>query len=126
MSYGLPFPEACSRHVASTFRKSKVYIICSSSVAKNTSNLEDLQPALGNKVVGVRIGFKPHTLMSEVLEVIEDARIEHADLIVTLGWGSLIDAAKVVALVLSNDVRTEDDLMALPIFQPHSQSASRK
>lgn len=88
MSYGLPFLEACSRHVASTFRKLKVYIICSSSVAKNTSSLEDLQHALGNKVVGVRIGLRPHTFMSEVLEVIEDARIEHADLIITLVGGA--------------------------------------
>ena len=43
--------------------------------------------------------MKPHTFMSEVLEIVEDARELDADLIVTLGGGSLIDAAKVVAFV---------------------------
>lgn len=100
ISYGLPFPEACRKHVADErFRAFRVYIICSGSLAKDTSNLKDLQQVLGHKVAGVRIGMKPHTFMSEVLEIVEDARELDADLIVTLGGGSLIDAAKVVAFV---------------------------
>lgn len=37
--------------------------------------------------------------MSEVLEIIADARRPDADLIVTLGGGNLIDGAKAVATV---------------------------
>ena len=41
----------------------------------------------------------PHTLWSEILEITRDARRLEVDLIVTLGGGSLTDAAKVVAMV---------------------------
>lgn len=99
ISYGLPFSKACRKHIDESFKASKVYLIVSASLAKNTSHVEDLQRALGRKVAGVRIGMKPHSFMSEVLEIIEDARIAHADLIVTLGGGSLTDAAKAVAFV---------------------------
>ena len=99
ISYDLFFPEACLKHVVTTFRKSKVYIICSGSLARNTSSLGELQHALGNMVAGTRIGMRPHTFMTEVLETINHVRRVDADLIIVLGGGSLIDAAKVVAIV---------------------------
>ena len=43
--------------------------------------------------------MRPHVLMSEVLEVIEDVRRVDANVIVTLGGGSLIDGAKAIAFV---------------------------
>ena len=43
--------------------------------------------------------MKPHTLWSEVLEVTQDALEKDADLLITLGAGSLTDAAKIVVLV---------------------------
>jgi len=55
----------------------------------------------------------PHTLWSECLEVTEDCRKLNADLLVTLGAGSLTDAAKIVALALANNASTFADLDAL-------------
>lgn len=43
--------------------------------------------------------MQSHTLWSEVLEIAEEARNAKADLILTLGAGSLTDGAKIVALV---------------------------
>ena len=99
ISYGLPFPKTCRKHIDSTFKASKVYIISSGSLARETSNLADLQNELGDKVAGIRIGMKPHTFMSEVLDVVRDARKVDADLIVSIGGGSVTDAAKLVAFV---------------------------
>lgn len=99
VSYGLPFPEACAKHVADTFKASKVYIIASGSLSQNTKHVTRLQEALGDKVVGTRYGMKPHTLWSEILEVAQDALAKGADLLVTLGAGSLTDGAKIVTLV---------------------------
>lgn len=101
VSQGLPFPEACLKHVSTTFNASRVYIISSGSLARNTDALERLQRALEGKVVGTRVGMKPHTYFGEVLEIVRDAREARADCIVTLGGGSLADGAKVVALVSS-------------------------
>lgn len=132
LSYNCPFQETCRRYIDEMFKASRIFIICSGSLAKNTSHLEDLQNALFGKLAAVRIGMKPHTLMSEVMEIIRLARSVDADMIVTLGGGSLIDAAKAVAFVshpqtlmsldryltayqaLGNDAHTESDLMALP------------
>ena len=102
LSYGIPFPESAKRHVTNTFNASRVYIICSGSLARNTDSLQQLKTALGeDRVAGVRIGMKSHTLWSEVVEIVQDARRVEADLIITLGAGSLTDGAKIVALVCS-------------------------
>ena len=101
VSYGLPFPEACKKHAAETFKASKIYITASGSLSRNTDHVRRLEDALGEKVVGTRHGMKPHTLWSEVLEVTQEASQAGVDLLVTLGAGSLTDAAKIVALVRS-------------------------
>jgi len=113
ISYGLPFYEACAKHVTETFNASRVYIIASKSLSTQTDNLEKLKTALGSKVVGVRVGMTPHTLWSECLEVAEECRKLNADLLVTLGAGSLTDAAKIVAAALANNASTFADLEAL-------------
>lgn len=99
VSYGLPFPEACVKHIRSTFKASRVYIIASGSLSRNTDHVKRLQQALGDKFIGIRYGMQPHTLWSEVVEITKDAEEKKADLLITLGAGSLTDAAKIIALV---------------------------
>lgn len=99
LSYGIPFHAAAARHVEEISQASRVYIICSRSLAQNTNALQQLKAALGARVIGQRIGMKSHTLWSEVVEIVTDARAVNADLLVTLGAGSLTDGAKFVALV---------------------------
>lgn len=99
VSYGLTFVEACQKHVETTFHASRIFIISSGSLAKNTDVLSTLQSTLNGRVAGTRIGMKPHTLFSEVVEVVRDCRKVNTDLIITLGGGSLIDAAKLIAFV---------------------------
>ena len=100
LSYGIAFPAAAARHVTETFNASRVYVICSGSLSRNTDSLDQLKAALGQeKVVGCRIGMQSHTLWSEVLEIVKEARDAQADLILTLGAGSLTDGAKIIALV---------------------------
>ncbi len=102
VSYGLSFPQACAKHVETTFKASRVYIIASGSLARNTNALTRLQNALNGKVVATRTGLKPHTQLDEVLEMIHQARSVNADMIVTLGGGTTTDAAKVTAFVSSD------------------------
>lgn len=100
LSYGLAFSAAAAYHVAESFSATRLYVICSGSLARNTHALEQLTSALGSdKIVGRRIGMQSHTLWSEVLEIVNDARNVEADLLLTLGAGSLTDGAKIIALV---------------------------
>ena len=99
ISFGLPFDQACAKHAEHTFKAKRSYIIAYGSLSRNTKTVERLQNALGDKVVGVRRGMTPHTLWSEILEVTKAAVDADADLLVTLGAGSLTDGAKIIATV---------------------------
>jgi alcohol dehydrogenase class IV len=98
ISTGLPFPAACAHHITNTYHASKVYIIVSNSISK-TKNFANLQQALSDKIVGVRKGIKPHTPWDDILEIVKDIQEKRADIIVTLGAGSLTDGAKVISFV---------------------------
>ncbi|CZT22971.1 related to Fe-containing alcohol dehydrogenase [Ramularia collo-cygni] len=121
ISYGLPFTTACAKHIDETFQASRVYIIASGSLARNTNHVIQLQKALGMKVVGTRIGMRPHTLWSEILEITKEAKSLDADILVTLGAGSLTDGAKIIALALANEAYTFEDLDRLHAGDDWSQ-----
>ncbi|KAK5048667.1 hypothetical protein LTR84_005758 [Exophiala bonariae] len=110
ISYGIPAAQACHYHIEATLNGNKIYLLCSKSLATNTNVVDQFQRALGDRIVGLRIGMKPHTLWSEVVDIINNARPLNVDVIITIGAGSLTDAAKVIAWGLANDVRTEEDL----------------
>jgi alcohol dehydrogenase class IV len=101
ISYGLPFQDACAKHIEQTFKAKRVYIIASGSLSRQTGYVKLLQERLGDQVVGTRYGMQPHSLWSEILEITEDAKKFDADLLITLGAGSLTDGAKIIALVCS-------------------------
>lgn len=113
ISYGIPFPETCLKHVEETFSASRVYIIASKSLSANTDALKRLEDALGSKVVGVRIGIQPHTPWSDIISIVNEARHLNLDCLITLGAGSLTDGAKIIAWALANDIRNEEDLSSL-------------
>ncbi len=113
ITYGLPFTEACAKHVESIFNASRVYIIASKSLSTNTDALKRLEQALGSRVVGARVGMKPHTLWSDILSVVNEARPLNPDCIITLGAGSLTDGSKIIAWALANDVKDEEELATL-------------
>ncbi|OAQ63670.2 Dehydroquinate synthase-like protein [Pochonia chlamydosporia 170] len=76
VSYGLPYQVSCARHVKDTFNASKVYIIASGSLARNTDRLDRLVEALGkDAVVGIRRGITPHTPWSEILSITQECQL---------------------------------------------------
>lgn len=100
LSYGIAFPAATAHHLTHTFEASRVYVICSRSLTKKVDVISKLEDAIGpEKLVGHWIGMQSHTLWSEVLQITEEVRTAHADLLLTVGAGSLTDGAKIVALV---------------------------
>lgn len=99
VSYGLPFTEACAKHVSETYHAKKAYIVASTSLSKQTSHVRDLEKALGSNLVGTWIGIRPHTPWEDLVPIINDMREKEADCLITLGGGSLIDGAKIIIYV---------------------------
>ncbi|KAI1754147.1 putative Fe-containing alcohol dehydrogenase [Xylaria castorea] len=113
LSHGAPFTTSLLSHIDNTIPPGKIYVIASASLAKNTPHLDSLKDALGARLAGLRVGMRPHTFWSEVLEITDDVRRLGADCIVTLGAGSLTDAAKIVAYAIANSVTTPEELGSL-------------
>ena len=126
ISYGTAFDQACLKHITGTIQGSRAYVVAANSIAKQTSALKSLQSTLGDLVVGVRVGVKPHTLWSEVLEIVHEVRRLDADIIITLGGGTLTDAAKAISMAHANGVSTREQLMKLPNTFPTLQISDAK
>lgn len=102
ISYGLPFQQVVAKHVEHTFAASRAYILSSRTLANTTSALRDLQAALEGRVVGVKMGLKAHTSWDDVLAMKRECQEANVDIIITLGGGTLTDAAKLLSLVSSS------------------------
>ncbi|KAL5611041.1 hypothetical protein FOBRF1_007158 [Fusarium oxysporum] len=113
VSFGLPFPQACCKHLKTNFKRPRVYIIASASLSKNTSYVDQLKSALEGLVVGVRIGISPHTPISEIVDILADVKDLEIDCIVTLGAGSITDGAKLVRFAFANQAWTEKEIDTL-------------
>ena len=91
----------------------RVFLMVSGTLNRETDEIDKVRRALGNRCVGVFDKMPPHTPRSAVTAAAEQARKARADLIVTIGGGSITDAAKAVQLCLANDVRTPEAIDAL-------------
>ncbi len=91
----------------------RVFLMVSGTLNRETDEIDKVRRALGNRCVGVFDKMPPHTPRSAVIAAADQAREARADLIVTIGGGSITDAAKAVQLCLANDVRTPEAIDAL-------------
>ena len=66
----------------------------SGTLNRETDEVEKLQRALGNRIAGLFDRMPPHTPRHAVIEAAAMAREVGADLIFTLGGGSVTDGAR--------------------------------
>ena len=88
----------------------RAFLMVSGSLNRNTGEIEKIRKALGSRCVATFDAMPPHTPREAVIAAAEQARAAGADLIVTVGGGSITDGAKAVQLCLANDVRTVEDI----------------
>jgi maleylacetate reductase len=91
----------------------RVFLMVSGTLNRETPEIERVRAALGTRCAAVFDRVPPHTPRQAVVEATETARAAVADLIVTVGGGSVTDAAKAVQLCLANGVRSAEALDAL-------------
>lgn len=107
--YGKPAAQALAELVK-TQDAERVFLMVSGTLNRDTDEIEKVRQALGNKCVGTFDRMPPHTPRTAVIAAAGQAREARADLIVTLGGGSITDGAKAVQLCLANDIRTPEGL----------------
>jgi maleylacetate reductase len=101
--YGRPFVEAVLEEVE-RLEAHAVFVLASSTLARTTDAVERLRQALGNRYAGLHARIGAHTPRTDVVEAANAARAAGADLLVTVGGGSVTDAAKMVGLCLGNNI----------------------
>jgi maleylacetate reductase len=88
----------------------RAILMVSGTLNRSTDEIEKVRSALGERCVAVFDRMPAHTPRQAVVDAADLARANAADLIVTIGGGSITDGAKAVQLCLANDIRSADDI----------------
>jgi maleylacetate reductase len=107
--YGRPFTEALKDEVERADAHA-VFVLASGTLERETDLVGKLRTALGNRFAGLHAKIGSHTPRVDCVAAANAARAAGADLLVTLGGGSVTDAAKIVAMCLANDITDAADL----------------
>ncbi len=94
-------------------RATRAFLMVSGTLNRQTDEIAKIQRALGARCTGLFDAMPQHTPREAVIAAAEQARAAGADLIVTVGGGSITDGAKAVQLCLANDVRSVEGIDAI-------------
>src|SRR5260370_7935514 len=109
VTFGRPAAEAVAEEVRRC-EAERVFLMVSGRLTRATEEIAKVRRALGNRCAGVSDHMPPHTPRHDVIEAAAMAREAGADLIATIGGGSVTDGAKAVQLCLANDIRNAEAL----------------
>jgi len=107
--YGKPAAQSLAELVKEHGAE-RVFLMVSGTLNRETDEVEKVRRALGNKCVGTFDRMPAHSPRAAVIAAAAQARAARADLIVTLGGGSITDGAKAVQLCLANDVTSVEGM----------------
>ncbi len=95
----------------------RAFLMVSGTLNRQTGEIEKIRKALGSRCAATFDAMLPHTPREAVIVAAEQARAAGADLIVTVGGGSITDGAKAVQLCLANNVRTVEDIERIRVHK---------
>lgn len=101
--YGRPAASVLAEEAA-RLGAVRVFLMVSRTLDRETSWIQEMRSALGNRYAGSFDGMPSHTPRDAVLSATAAARAAAADSIVTFGGGSITDAGKMVRLALRHGI----------------------
>jgi maleylacetate reductase len=103
--FGDPAADAIVAQTERLGAKSLLLMV-SGTLSRQTDEIDKIRKALGARCAGLFDAMPAHTPREAVIAAADAARAASADLIVTVGGGSITDGAKAVQLCLANDIRS--------------------
>jgi maleylacetate reductase len=107
--YGKPAAEAL-REEAERLGARRVFLIASRTLNTKTDEIEKIRKSLGDRYAGTFDGIPQHTTREVVVQAAAHAREAGADLIVAIGGGSVVDAAKIILMCIEHEIVDQDGL----------------
>ena len=111
VAFGQPAADAV-RLQAERIGAKRLLLVVSSHL-RRLGAIAGIERAAGALHAGTVSEVRAHAPRSDVLRIVEAARAARADLLVSVGGGSVTDATKVASLALRHDVRTVADFDAI-------------
>jgi maleylacetate reductase len=110
--FGRPAADAIAAQM-DRLGAARAFLMVSGALNRQTDEIEKIRKSLGPRCVATFDAMPAHTPREAVIAATAQARGAGADLIVTVGGGSITDGAKAVQLCLVNDVRTVEGIEAI-------------
>jgi maleylacetate reductase len=107
--YGKPAAEAL-REEAERLDAKRVYLIASRTLNSKTNEIEKIRKCLGERHAETFDGVPQHTTREAVVQIARRAKEAKADLVVAIGGGSVVDAAKIVLMCMEHEIFEQDGL----------------
>ncbi|OAF02232.1 alcohol dehydrogenase [Bradyrhizobium centrolobii] len=113
--FGHPAAEAILAQM-DRLRSDRAFLMVSGTLNRQTDEIAKIKQALGPRCASVFDAMPAHTPREAVIAAANAAREAKADLIVTVGGGSITDGAKAVQLCLANGI---DDVAGIERIRVH-------
>lgn len=107
--YGKPCAVAV-REEAERLGAVRVFLMASHTLNTKTDEIEKIRAALGDRYAGTFDGVTQHTTRDVVVKAAALALDARADLIVAVGGGSVVDAAKIMLMCMEHNIVDADGL----------------
>jgi maleylacetate reductase len=114
--FGTPAAEALPAQL-DRLQLSRAFLMVSGTLNRETTEIEQIRNALGARCVGTFDKMPAHTPREAVIAATEQARAAKADIIVSIGGGSITDGAKAVQICLANDIDTVDGIDTIRVHK---------
>ncbi|WP_041799030.1 iron-containing alcohol dehydrogenase [Rhodopseudomonas palustris] len=103
--YGQPAAAAIAAQI-DRIGAQRALLMVSGTLNRTTDEIAKIRDAIGPRCAGVFDAMPAHSPRSAVIAAANQARAVGADLLVTVGGGSITDGAKAVQICLANDIGT--------------------
>ena len=101
--YGKPAADAL-REEAERLGARRVFLIVSRTLNTRTDEIEKIRVGLGDRYAQTFDGVPQHTTREAVVQIAALAKQAGADLVVAIGGGSVVDAAKIVLMCMEHEI----------------------